>query len=366
MSTAAPPERSWALPDEPAPVRLMSTIWAGQDGIHDDLRTRADVDEWLDAIGAERAGTHATETELAKARALRDAVRRLAAFRTEDSRASAASAMTDLAEALDRVNSTAAELPVLRLALRDGRLEQGLYTEASPVTTGLAQVAEQSVELLGGVGAAKLRACYAPGCVLYFIKSHPRREWCSVTCGNRVRAARHYQRARGHQSDLSSEAGRAFHVPVVRGGEAEFPVEVVGVGRMQGPAESGARSPVDHRRHQFLAEAGTARVLEDEDVRQVAEGHAVRDRPGEADLAAGRRLVHTDDTPGRGQLRREVRAGAVRAPVRLRGQEIPHGVRVDPARVVVELVSTGSKDHPRMLTLYFLVAFVSGGAAQLP
>jgi predicted RNA-binding Zn ribbon-like protein len=366
MSTAAPPERSWALPDEPPPVRLMSTIWAGQDGIHDDLRTSADVDEWLDAIGAERAGTHATQTELVKARALRDAVRRLAAFRTEDSRASAASAMTDLAEALDRVNSTAAELPVLRLALRDGRLEQGLYTEAAPVTTGLAQVAEQAVELLGGQGAAKLRACYAPGCVLYFIKSHPRREWCSVACGNRVRAARHYQRARGHQSDLGPEAGRAFHVPVVRGGEAEFPVEVVGVGRMQGPAEGGARSPVDHRRHQFLAEAGAARALEDEDVRQVAEGHAVRDRPGEADLAARRRLVHTDDAPGRGQLRREVRAGAVRAPVRLRGQEIPHGVRVDPARVVVELVSTGSKDHPRMLTLYFSVAFVSGGATQLP
>jgi predicted RNA-binding Zn ribbon-like protein len=196
MSTAAPSERSWALPDEPLPVRLMSTIWAGQDGIHDDLRTAADMDEWLDAVGIERAGTHATESELATARALRDAVRRLAAFLTGDSRASAASAMTDVAEALDRVNSTAAELPVLRLALRDGRLERGLHTGASPVTTGLAQVAEQAVELLGGAGAAQLRACYAPGCVLYFIRSHPRREWCSVACGNRVRAARHYERVR--------------------------------------------------------------------------------------------------------------------------------------------------------------------------
>jgi predicted RNA-binding Zn ribbon-like protein len=54
------------------------------------------------------------------------------------------------------------------------------------------------VALLGGEDAARLRACYAPGCVLYFIKTHPRREWCSVACGNRVRAARHYQRVRGH------------------------------------------------------------------------------------------------------------------------------------------------------------------------
>jgi predicted RNA-binding Zn ribbon-like protein len=196
MPTAVPPGRSWALPDEPLPVRLMSTIWADQDGVHDDLRTAADVDEWLDAVGIERGGTRATEGELVKARALRDAVRRLAAFRTDDSRAAAASAITDAAQALDQVNATAAEFPVPRLALRDGRLERGLSTGASPVTTGLAQAAGQAVELLGGEEAARLRACYAPGCVLYFIKGHPRREWCSVTCGNRVRAARHYQRVR--------------------------------------------------------------------------------------------------------------------------------------------------------------------------
>jgi predicted RNA-binding Zn ribbon-like protein len=67
------------------------------------------------------------------------------------------------------------------------------------VTTALAQVAEQAVALLGGADATRLRACYAPGCVLYFVKTHPRRAWCSVACGNRVRAARHYQRARGHK-----------------------------------------------------------------------------------------------------------------------------------------------------------------------
>jgi predicted RNA-binding Zn ribbon-like protein len=85
--------------------------------------------------------------------------------------------------------------------LRDGRLEPGAHRGPSPVTTGLAQVAEQAVELLGGAEAVRLRACYAPGCVLYFMKTHPRREWCSVACGNRVRAARHYQRARGHKND---------------------------------------------------------------------------------------------------------------------------------------------------------------------
>jgi predicted RNA-binding Zn ribbon-like protein len=198
---AAPALRAWPLPDEPLPVRLMSTIWADADGLHDDLRTTADVDEWLDAVGVDRAGAHATRGEWARARALRDAVRRLAAYVTRDGRPAAASAMTEVAAALDQVNSAAAELPAPLLTLRDGRLELGAPGGPSPVTTGLARAAEQAAGLLGGEDAARLRACYAPGCVLYFIKTHPRREWCSVACGNRVRAARHYQRARDRKYD---------------------------------------------------------------------------------------------------------------------------------------------------------------------
>ena len=207
MSTSAGPraERAWVLSDEPLPVRLMGTIRAGADGIHDDLVATADVDEWLDAVGIDRAGAHATERELAQARALRDAVRRLAGYVTQDTRPAAASAMTDVAAALDLVNSVAAELPAPRLALHDGRLELGAGQATSAVATGLAQVAEQAVGLLGGAEAARLRACYAPGCVLYFMKTHPRREWCSVACGNRVRAARHYQRARGHSAQESQK-----------------------------------------------------------------------------------------------------------------------------------------------------------------
>ena len=203
MSTSAGPraERAWVLSDEPLPVRLMGTIRAGADGIHDDLSTTADVDEWLDAAGIDRAGTRATTSELARARALRDAVRRLAGYVTQDTRPAAVSAMTDVAAALDLVNSTAAELPAPRLVLLDGRLEPGAQQGPSPVATGLARVAEQAVALFGGEEAGRLRACYAPGCVLYFTKIHPRRAWCSVACGNRVRAARHYQRVREHKDD---------------------------------------------------------------------------------------------------------------------------------------------------------------------
>jgi predicted RNA-binding Zn ribbon-like protein len=135
------------------------------------------------------------------ARGLRDAVRLLAAYVTADDRPGVAAAGDQVAAALDLVNGTAARLPAPRLGLRDGRLEVGPPEGPSPVTTGLAQVAEQAIALLGGDDASRLRACYAPGCVLYFVKTHPRRAWCSVACGNRVRAARHYQRARDHKED---------------------------------------------------------------------------------------------------------------------------------------------------------------------
>jgi predicted RNA-binding Zn ribbon-like protein len=61
----------------------------------------------------------------------------------------------------------------------------------------LAQVAEEAVDLFTGPRRADLRACHGPGCVRYFLRDHPRCEWCSSGCGNRARVARHYQRHRG-------------------------------------------------------------------------------------------------------------------------------------------------------------------------
>jgi predicted RNA-binding Zn ribbon-like protein len=184
------------LPDEPVAVRLMSTIWADSEGRHDDLQTPHDVDAWLDAVGVDRAGTRATPAEFAKARGLRDAVRRLAAFVTADSRQAVAAKAGHLGDDLKMVNAVAAEAPPPALILRGERLERGNQTHASPVTAGLAHVAGDAIGLLGGDDASRLRACNAPGCVLFFVKAHPRREWCSVGGGDPGRGAPHYQRVR--------------------------------------------------------------------------------------------------------------------------------------------------------------------------
>jgi predicted RNA-binding Zn ribbon-like protein len=189
------------LPEESVPVRLMSTVWADAAGTHDDFGKPADVDAWLEAVGVPLAGAHAEDPELTDVLRLRDAVRQLAAHVTGDTRNTATSAMTGVDEAIATLNEAAGYVAGLRLANQGGQLRLEQDGSVSRVKAALAEVAEQSIYLLGGGEAHKLRACYAPGCVLYFVKSHPRREWCSVACGNRVRAARHYQRVRTRRDD---------------------------------------------------------------------------------------------------------------------------------------------------------------------
>ncbi len=196
MGVSGSEPRAWVLPAESVPVRLMNTIWADTSGIHDDLATTGDVRDWLMATEvADRIAT-CSRHELQRARLLRDAVRRLAGFLTDDPRQAAQSPLTDLNEAMAAVNALTADTQPDRLTLRHGRLTLADDTLASPATTALAKVATEAVHLLTGPDAPQLRACHAPGCVLYFVKTHPRREWCSEACGNRARAARHYQRTR--------------------------------------------------------------------------------------------------------------------------------------------------------------------------
>jgi predicted RNA-binding Zn ribbon-like protein len=178
----------------------MATIWADSAGIHDDFLAPSDLDAWLDTVGFERGGVRATKRQLAQARALRDAVRRLAAEVTRDTRDAAKTPMRDVQEAVDTVNASISRLPTPRLEIKHGRIERNTGDGESPIYAALAHAAERSSQLLTGEAATKLRACHAPGCVLYFVKSHPRREWCSITCGNRARAARHYDKIRKPES----------------------------------------------------------------------------------------------------------------------------------------------------------------------
>jgi predicted RNA-binding Zn ribbon-like protein len=176
---------------QPKAVRLMNTVWADRTSVHDSLETLGHLQLW-----AERAGIgdgEVDESDLVLARELRDALRRLAADATHDDRRGAVSADVEIETAVAVTNSFLADCtPVLRhegQGYSRGWQEDG----ASPFRRELAALALEGADLLAGQG---LRACGGPGCVLYFHRSHSRREWCSAECGNRARVARHYQRKR--------------------------------------------------------------------------------------------------------------------------------------------------------------------------
>jgi predicted RNA-binding Zn ribbon-like protein len=188
-------ERQWVLPGEPTPVRFMNTIWADRDGVHDHLATPSDVADWLAAVGFD-PGAEVTAQEFHAARRLRDALRRAVAHATEDTRGAAASSVIDVAEAVAVINERRDDVPAERLTVHSGGFRRERDLARSPVMGGLAAVSAEAVDLLTAPDVPALGACMAPGCVLYFVKNHPRREWCSVACGNRARAARHYRRLR--------------------------------------------------------------------------------------------------------------------------------------------------------------------------
>jgi predicted RNA-binding Zn ribbon-like protein len=181
----------------------MNTIWADTTGVYDALTTPEALHNWLVIVDHRYAADalgHPGPDELAEAKLLRDSLRRLTAFFTDDSRPTAQSRVESVDAAVAAVNRVLAHGPHAQLVLRDGRLHRDYPAPTSSARVALAELAHDSIDMLTGPTATKLRACHAPRCVRYFVRSHPRREWCSEACGNRARAARHYRRIRGQQA----------------------------------------------------------------------------------------------------------------------------------------------------------------------
>jgi predicted RNA-binding Zn ribbon-like protein len=195
VTTSAP------LLGEPWPVELMNTVWADRDGVHDALDDPRDAAAWLETaatgldVGAPDDGTPPTEEVLVRLRALRDALRRLAAEVTGDPRTSSPSPLAAAVDDLNRVAGAAPSWSTLTRAPA-GHLARVTRSAAPGPEAVVSRLAEQGVELFTDPDRP-LRACLAPGCVLFFVKQHPRREWCSAGCGNRARVARHYRRRHG-------------------------------------------------------------------------------------------------------------------------------------------------------------------------
>lgn len=188
-------------------LELVGTIrHDGDGGVLDDLETVRGANRWLQqqpGLPAAVTGGLLVDEELREAVVgVRRAVRALFARAVSPAPPSPADAhrLLPADEALALLNAAAAREPVapqLRWPT-DGPPAAGLSsTEDNPGVRLVAALARDAVDFLSGPQREHLRACHAPRCVRYFVKSHGRQEWCKPSCGNRARVARHYERTRG-------------------------------------------------------------------------------------------------------------------------------------------------------------------------
>ncbi|WP_409055449.1 CGNR zinc finger domain-containing protein [Streptomyces sp. SYP-A7185] len=187
-------------------LELASTIrHDGDGGVADDLATVDGVSRWLDdqqgllPAPFRTVDLTADEDLRLALTELRRAVRALFARAVSPAPPSPADAgrLMPAGQALAHLNAVAAREPV-RPQLdwpQEGEPAARLLTEPGDPRTALtAALARAAIDFLGGPRREQLRACTAPRCVRYFVKSHGRQEWCKASCGNRARAARHYKR----------------------------------------------------------------------------------------------------------------------------------------------------------------------------
>lgn len=181
---------------EPLAIELHNTLYAVSGQALDGFATEDSAQAWLDGIAerlpAETANGTGPWPRAAELVALRGAVR--------DALQAAVDGKHPQPSALDTINQAGGRAPQSPLALwrPDGDPSAATdYHGATKADIVISALAADAIALLTGPLRADLRACGAPGCVLMFLKDHPRRAWCSNTCGNRARQARHYRRERG-------------------------------------------------------------------------------------------------------------------------------------------------------------------------
>ncbi|MGW0708498.1 CGNR zinc finger domain-containing protein [Streptomyces sp. NPDC002643] len=196
-------------PDARLALDLALTIrHDGNGGITDDLAEPHGLTTWVHGhadVLPEAADFVADESALTAVRDLRAAVRALFARAVSPDEPSPADAtrLLPVPEALERLNRAAALAPTVPVLSWSPSADPVVHQQPATGDDHLtAALARATVAFLSGPDRNRLRACHAPRCVRYFLKDHPRQEWCKPACGNRARVARHHSR---HKQSSASQ-----------------------------------------------------------------------------------------------------------------------------------------------------------------
>jgi predicted RNA-binding Zn ribbon-like protein len=175
-------------------IEFANTVFAVRGRPTEGLESPEALARWLRDVGF--PVDDVTRSDLDAARTLRAAIRTIARAITQCQEWDA--------EAVATVNACAASPPRWRELIIERAAGPGIAGRSggTPVETALGEIADNAIDIFGGPSRADLRGCPGPNCILFFL-TDGRREWCSKSCGNRARAARHYARTR-----RTGEAGR--------------------------------------------------------------------------------------------------------------------------------------------------------------
>jgi predicted RNA-binding Zn ribbon-like protein len=166
----------------PPGVDLANTVVQTPVGPVDLLATEEDLAQWVAVEIPHLPDAGAATGRLEDVRLLRDAVHVLLHAAVRGS--------TPPREVVAAVNEASAASPVV-VALEKGTVVERTLA-ASPFDRFRGAVARSAIEVFG---SEALSRCDAPSCGMLFLASRARQSWCSPSCGNRARVARHARRA---------------------------------------------------------------------------------------------------------------------------------------------------------------------------
>ncbi len=189
---------TWEWLGQPLALDLANSLPQIRPGkTRDLLASDDDLDRWLTSQADRLPRVGRRSDRLAAFRELRD---------TLHETLSAAAAGDPLpAHATQALNAASARSDGhVRLRVRDGAPKAELTGSGTPLDRTLSTIARSAIELLASPDRERLRTCSAPSCGFFFF-GRPDQEWCSIPCGNRARAARHYARQRANTRSSSRD-----------------------------------------------------------------------------------------------------------------------------------------------------------------
>lgn len=183
-----------------AAVEFLNTLELESGTLVDHLHTPGDARAWFVEQGVIHEGRDAwTDPDLARVRSVRDALREVLDGVVERRPPDPG--------AIGVVNAVLGEGHAPRLELDGAEIRLGHRHGSTEVGAALAALAAPIVTELASGRPDRFRTCANDTCRWSFYDASPtgRRRWCDMrTCGNRAKAARHRERAKG-----AAEAGSA-------------------------------------------------------------------------------------------------------------------------------------------------------------